>query len=190
VAAGYTAVLDACVLYPAPLRDFLMELAASGLFKAKWTETIHEEWIRNVLKDRPDITADQLSRTKFLMTAALMDSMVEGYHLLIPTLVLPDENDRHVLAAAIVSLSDVIVTFNLADFPEGTLSRYYIEAVHPDDFILHHFGLNEVEIVGAAQRCRARLKNPPRSAEDYLQTLERQGLPKSVAKLRQHMNVL
>ncbi len=162
-----------------------MELAASGLFKAKWTETIHEEWIRNVLKDRRDITADQLSRTKSLMIAALMDSMVEGYHELIPILTLPDENDRHVLAAAIVSLSDVIVTFNLSDFPADTLALHDIEAVHPDDFILRHFGLNEAAIVMAAQRCRARLKNPPKSAEVYLETLQRQGLPKTVARMRQ-----
>jgi PIN domain len=167
-----------------------MELAASGLFKAKWTETIHEEWIRNVLKDRRDITADQLSRTKSLMITALMDSMVEGYQTLIPTLTLPDENDRHVLAAAIVSLSNVIVTFNLSDFPEASLARYDIEAVHPDDFILRHFGLNEAAIIRAAQRCRARLRNPPKSAEEYLQTLERQGLPGTAARLRQNMTVL
>ena len=51
-----SAILDACVLYPAPLRDFFMRLAVS-LYQPKWTDDIHEEWIRNVLDDRPDLSA-------------------------------------------------------------------------------------------------------------------------------------
>jgi hypothetical protein len=97
VAYSYTAVLDACVLYPAPLRDFLMELAAGGLFRAKWTEQIHDEWIRNLLKKRDDLTIEQLTRTKTLMNTAIPDCMIEGYEELIVGLQLPDEDDRHVL---------------------------------------------------------------------------------------------
>ena len=186
----YTVVLDACVLYPAPLRDFLMELAAAGLFRAKWSEHIHDEWIRNVLKDRDDLTAEQLGRTKDLMNAAAPDCMVEGYEDLVPSVTLPDMDDRHVLAAAIASSSDAIVTFNLKDFPKATVAKYNIEVLHPDDFIFHQFGLNNAGVIIAAQRCRARLRNPPKTSEEYLQTLERQSLPKTVAKLREYLSVL
>ena len=58
--SGYTALYDACVLYPAPLRDLLLQLALTGLFRARWSATIHDEWTRNVLLDRPDLTAAQL----------------------------------------------------------------------------------------------------------------------------------
>jgi hypothetical protein len=73
----FTAVYDACVLYPAPLRDFLMWLALTDLFKARWTEEIHAEWIRNVLNNRSDLTKEQLTRTKNLMNANVRDSLYQ-----------------------------------------------------------------------------------------------------------------
>ena len=77
--ANFTAVFDACVLYPAPLRDFLMWLALTDLFKARWTDQIHDEWIRNVLKNRSDLTFAQLTRTKNLMNQNVRDCLVIGY---------------------------------------------------------------------------------------------------------------
>jgi len=188
----YTAVLDACVLYPAPLRDFLMELAAAGLFRAKWTDEIHDEWIRNLLKNRPELAAAQLARTRQLMNVAVPDCLVDraAYEPLVQSLVLPDPNDRHVLAAAIAAGADAIVTFNLSDFPQSTLEQYEIELLHPDDLIFHQFGLNNPAVLVAAQRCRARLKNPPKTAEEYLDTLEKQSLPKTVAELRDYAGVI
>jgi hypothetical protein len=76
--SSFTAVYDACVLYPAPLRDFLMWLALSGRFRAKWSLEIHNEWTRNLLKNRPDLTAEQLNRTSELMDQALPDARVTG----------------------------------------------------------------------------------------------------------------
>ncbi|PLY14480.1 MAG: hypothetical protein C0631_10780, partial [Sedimenticola sp.] len=96
----YTVVFDACVLYPAPLRDFLLRLSMTGLFSAKWTDQIHDEWIRNVLKSRPELQ-DKLPRTRELMNTAVPDSLVTAYEPLIESLSLPDADDRHVLAAAI-----------------------------------------------------------------------------------------
>lgn len=167
-----------------------MELAAAGLFRAKWSEQIHDEWIRNLLENRDDLTAEQLGRTKDLMNATVPDCLVEGYEDLVPSLTLPDADDRHVLAAAIASSSDAIVTFNLKDFPKATVGKYNIEILHPDDFIFHQFGLNNAGVIIAAQRCRARLRNPQKTAEEYLQTLERQSLPKTVAELREYLSVL
>jgi predicted nucleic acid-binding protein len=111
-----TAVYDSCVLYPAPLRDLLMHLAVVEVVRARWTDEIHQEWIRSVLEDRPDITRTQLERTRALMNAHAEDSLVKGYENVIPALALPDPDDRHVLAAAIHSQADVIVTYNLRDF--------------------------------------------------------------------------
>jgi hypothetical protein len=178
------------VLYPAPLRDLLMELAAGGLFRAKWTDQIHEEWISNLLDGRPDLTRAQLVRTRDLMNRAVPDSLVRGYEALISGLKLPDDNDRHVLAAAIASASDAIVTFNLKDFPGPVLAEFDIEPLHPDDFLFHQMGLNTASVLVAARRCRMRLKNPEIAASGYLDTLEKQGLAKTVGEMREYAAVL
>lgn len=113
MASNFTVVYDACVLYPAPLRDLLMQLALSDLFRARWTEQIHAEWIRNVLKNRPDLTLEKLTRTKELMNSNVRDCLVTNYEYLIPSLQLPDIDDRHILAAAIAGGAEASVTFNL-----------------------------------------------------------------------------
>jgi hypothetical protein len=96
----FTALYDACVLYPAPIRDVLMHLALTDLYRARWTNQIHEEWIRSVLINRPDLTRAQLERTRDLMNAHARDALIENFEDLIPSLSLPDPDDRHVLAAA------------------------------------------------------------------------------------------
>ena len=186
----FTAILDACVLYPAPLRDLLMHLALTDLFRAKWTEAIHEEWIRSVLENRPDLTREQLERTRQLMDAHVRDCIVTDYQDLIPALTLPDSDDRHVLAAAIRSGADMIVTFNLDDFPSETLKKWGIEAQHPDDFIRHLLDLAPHVVCAAAKRQRENLKNPPMSVDDFLAALERQGLAQTVAELRQFADLI
>jgi predicted nucleic acid-binding protein len=188
--SSYTVVLDACVLYPAPLRDFLMELAASGLYRAKWTDEIHDEWTRNVLKNRTDLQPEQLARTRTLMDNAVLGAKVTGYEALVPSILLLDKKDRHVVAAAIRARADAIITFNLKDFPPTALGAYDIEVQHPDEFLLHQLGLDEPTVVVAAQACRARLSRPPMSADEYLDTLERQSLPRTVAELRPYAAVL
>jgi hypothetical protein len=178
------------VLYPAPLRDFLIQLATTGLFRGRWTADIHAEWIRNVLRDRPDLSEEQLQRTRRLMDNSVLDCLVTGYADLIPSLSLPDPDDRHVLAAAIRCGADAIVTFNRRDFPTDMVGRYDIEVQHPDDFIHHQLGLNEAEVVTAAAACRGRLINPRRTAAEYLDTLEQQSLPKTVSELRRYAEVI
>ena len=141
-----SAVLDACVLYPAPLRDFLMRLAL-WLYQPKWTEAIHDEWIRNVLGDRPELSQTRLERTRDLMNRNGGDCLVMGYEALIPTLTLPDPGDRHVLAAAIIAKAPVIVTFNLSDFPAKALMPYQIRAIPPDDFAVSLYRSEPEEFV-------------------------------------------
>jgi hypothetical protein len=101
MSSPFTAVNDACVLYPAPLRDFLMWLALSGRFRARWSALIHQEWKRNLLRNRIDLTAEQVDRTSALMDRAVPDALVTGHEELVAGLTLPDADDRHVLAAAI-----------------------------------------------------------------------------------------
>ena len=182
--ATFTAFYDANVLYPAELRNLLMHLALAGLFRAKWSEDVHEEWISALLEKRPDLTRDKLERTRALMDLHAVDALVTGYEDLIPGLRLPDPNDRHVLAAAIRGQADVIVTMNLRDFPADVVGAFGIEAQHPDEFVLHLLDLAPGAVMAAAESHRQSLKNPPCTMDEYLETLGRQGLAKSASALR------
>lgn len=184
------AVYDSCVLYPAPLRDLLMHLALTDLFQAKWTESIHQEWMKNVLANRPDLTLTQLQRTRELMNKHVRDCIVTGYETLIPTLSLPDSNDHHVLATAICAQASVIVTYNLRDFPINSTSTYGIEAWHPDDFVSYFIDIAPGVVCTAVQKLRTTLKNPIIGSKLYLEILERQSLPKTVAKLQEFVELL
>ncbi len=178
------AFFDANVLYPSGLRNFLMHLALTGIFRAHWSAEVHEEWIRNLLKNRPDLSRNKLERTRQLMEKALPEATVVGYKPLIASLELPDRNDRHVLAAAIRCGASVIVTLNLADFPAHALANFRIEAQHPDDFVLALLQAFPGFVLEAARTHRASLKNPPKTQEEYLTELNAQGLAKSVSLLR------
>jgi len=125
------------------------------------------------------------------MNRSVLDCLVTGYEHLIPAITLPDENDRHVVAAAIHAKADEIVTYNLKDFPGAEMRKYNLAAIHPDEFINYQFDLRqEAEVVVAAQQCRARLRKPPVSAEDYLNKLEQLRLAKTVAALRPFSSVI
>ncbi|MBK0093251.1 PIN domain-containing protein [Erwinia sp. S59] len=185
MSSGYTVVFDACVLYPAPLRSFLMYLAAGGQFRARWSEDIHEEWIRNVLLNRTELDRAQLERVRALMDRHVPDALVTGYQSLIESIRrLPDEDDRHVVAAAIVAQAEGIVTFNLRDFPDEVLSVWNLRAIHPDSFITDFTELDITVVIDAARRQRASLLSPPFSLDEYLDCLLRQQLPETVSRLR------
>jgi len=183
--SNFTAIYDACVLYPAPLRDLLMQLALTDLFRARWTDQIHDEWIRNLLKNRSDLTLQKLTDIKEQMNSHVRDCLITDYEYLIPALSLPDLNDRHILAAAIVGSADVIVTANLSDFPASILAQHNVLAQHPDVFISDLLDLKPTKVAAAATLCRKRLKNPPKSVEEYLEILLKQGLSISVSMLRE-----
>lgn len=185
MSSNFTVIYDACVLYPAPLRDLLMRLALTDLYRARWTEMIHEEWTRNVLKKRPDLKTEDLQRTRALMNAHVRDSLVTGFEYLIPVVELPDADDRHVVAAAIHGDASLIVTFNLKDFPSERLQPYNLIAQHPDDFIFDLLDLHAARVCEAASSHRRSLKNPSKTVDEYLDTLLKQGLTQTVGKLRE-----
>lgn len=180
------AVLDACVLYSAPLRDFLLRLGYAKLIRPLWSEEIHAEWMRNLLRKRSDLQPERLERTRREMDAKFPNSLVSGYERLVSTLQLPDPDDRHVLAVAIHGKASWIVTFNLADFPESVLAPFGIRAITPDDFVLLLIAYDAEAFLDGVARHRAALTRPPKTVDEYLTTLERQRLPKTVAFLREH----
>jgi predicted nucleic acid-binding protein len=183
--ARYTALLDACVLYPLAMTDALLSLATSGFFAAKWTTMIENEWVRSLERQRPDLIG-KLEVRRDSMRAAVPDWEVNepAWKALVAGLELPDPDDRHVLAAAIAGHADCIVTSNLKDFPYSVLSQYGIEAVDPDTFIINQWDLDPVNAIAAFKRMRSRRRKPESSAEDFAYALEVGGLPTTAERLR------
>lgn len=180
---AFVVVYDACVLYPAAVRDLLIRLAAAGLFQARWTDRILEECFRSIVAARPEL-AGRLDRTRALMQAAIPAATVTGFEALVPTLTLPDEDDRHVLAAAIRCSAQVIVTSNLRDFPAEALAPWEMEAQHPDTFVHHLLSLDPGAVVRAVLAQVAGLKAPPVTVPELLSILEARGMVLTVAELR------
>ncbi|MBK8695938.1 MAG: PIN domain-containing protein [Deltaproteobacteria bacterium] len=182
---AFIVVYDACVLYPAPLRDLLVRVALTGLVQAKWTDRILDECFLNVAANRPELSSERLRRTRELMIAAVRDCMVTGCEPLIDGLELSDPDDRHVLAAAIRSNAQVIVTANLKDFPKAALAPYGVEPLHPDEFVLGLVDLAPGVMVRVVAEQAAALRNPIHTIAQLLDTLRSSGLARSVARLRE-----
>lgn len=183
-------VLDANVLYPAQLRDFLMRLAVEGIIRAHWTEYIHQEWMRAVRKRLPDIRPEQLERTRELMDRALPDALIHDYLHLASLIQLPDPDDLHVAAAALAVRADAILTFNQKDFPRSSLAPHRLRAIHPDRFAAGLYRKQPQEVAATAHQHRLSLRNPALSAEEYLATLARAGLTETTSLLRRHLDML
>ena len=179
---------DACVLFPASLRDFLIELATTGLFEARWTDLIHEEWIGNLLQQHADLSREKLEYTKAMINKAVLNSVITGFEARIEGLELPDKNDRHILAAAIHGQAGLIVTLNLRDFPASALESHGIRAVHPDEFILELMDMDLPRVLEALVTCQKRLKNPPRSMAAHLERLHKAGLVSASEQLGKYLD--
>lgn len=176
-------VLDANLLYPFQLRNLLVQFGVDGVIAPRWTKRIHEEWISNLVA-AGRASVDRLQRTRELMDHALPDADVQGWELHMAGLVLPDPDDRHVLAAALVAGAETILTMNLKDFPTSALAPCGVRAVHPDSF-LRDLHANDPEIVRAsAEAAHANLSRSTPSFTDYLDILERQGMPTLARSLR------
>ncbi len=182
---AFTVVYDACVLHPAPLRDLLIRIANTGLVRARWTERILDECFGSILRQRPDLRPEALARTRQLMTEAVADCLVGGHEDLIEGIQLADPDDRHVVAAAIRCGAQVIVTFNLGDFPADRLRAYNLEAQHPDDFVVDCIDLSPGMLVRAVGEQIAALHRPPVSLPDLLGSLRRLGMVQSAARLQE-----
>ncbi|WP_180125911.1 PIN domain-containing protein [Rhodoferax sp. BLA1] len=187
--ARYTAILDANVLYPQLMRDTLLSLAVERLYHARWTTTIHAEWMRHLAQDRPEIAA-KLPQLAERMNASVPDSLVTNYERLITSIDLPDPDDRHVVAAAIAGHADAIVTFNTKDFPADVLQPYGIEVQHPDEFVMNQLQLQKIPALSAIKKMRDRWTNPARPAQELFEAFERRGLPMTADLLREAVTLI
>ncbi len=180
----FTVILDANVLYKVRLISLLMSLAVKKMFRARWTDDIHEEWMRNLIANRPDISSEQVSKRRADMNLAVPDALVTG-HEAITIDGLPDPDDGHVIAAAVLTRASMIVTFNLKDFPARILTPLRLEARHPDDFLIDQYTLAPELFTQAVRQDKRRYRNPPLSTAEYLNALERAGVPETAAQLRE-----
>lgn len=127
------ALLDACVLYPTVLREIL--IGCAGLYQPLWSARILEEWARATIKLGPG--AEDVARGEVaLLQASHPGASVEPRASDMARLHLPDEDDIHVLAAAIAGSADVIVTLNAKDFPRQTLAFEGVARQSPDEFMM------------------------------------------------------
>jgi len=152
-------------------RDLLLNLAALEIFSPKWSEIIQEEWIRNLVENRPDLSKKKLMRTVNLMNKAFPDAEVHGFEELIDKLDLPDLDDRHVLAAAIHCNADAIITFNQKDFPDEKVQQFNIDIYTPDQFLQLLYKLSPDTVLQAFQNQLNSLKNPPKTKIELIETL-------------------
>lgn len=185
-----SALLDACLLYSATMRDLLMRLTIRFVFQPKWTERIHTEWMENLLRNRPDLTRKQVERTRDLMNRYGRDYHVGEYETLIPTLQLPDKDDRHILAAAIASECTTIVTFNLTDFPARTLREYGIRAIHPDIFLCELFGNAPPLFLMAVRDQLLGMTHPPQTVDQLLTKFQNENLVQLSQRLEKYRGEL
>jgi predicted nucleic acid-binding protein len=169
----------------APIRDLILSLAEEDLLKPLWSATIQEEWKRNLLSNRPDINPEKLERTTELMNQVFPDAQVEDYHKWIDQISTKDPNDRHVVAAAIQADADYIVTINLKDFRNIVVPAGEFEVIHPDDFIKRLISKNPKAVFRSFEKMALRLKNPPQSKTDVLETLSNCGLVLTAKKLNE-----
>ena len=186
----YTAFLDACVLYPAPIRDVLFTLHAKHFFAVKWTTRVEEEWVTNLLKDRRDLDPGRVRATCEKMRSAAPDWEVLNYEPLIEGLNLPDQDDRHILAASIRGHADCIVTANTKDFPKDYVGQFDIEVFHPDDFLMLQLELDSLKALKAIKALRLRLRKPAMEPAAYVANLAAVGLTRTAAFLTDAIELL
>ena len=177
--AAPVVLADANVLYSAPIRDLLMEIATRRGIQLHWTDIIQDEWARALAKNRPDLEPGAIARTRAKMAEALPDARVVGFEGLIDGLNLPDPKDRHVLAAAIAAGASIILTFNMADFPPQGRDAGPV-AVHPDNFLRLLALAAPAVVLAAAHEIMQRRKS---EAPHYVETLAKAGLPRFAEEL-------
>jgi predicted nucleic acid-binding protein len=181
---AFPALLDTCVLYPAYLCDTLLRLAEVEAYRPLWSKDILIELTRNVVE--AGVPYDRVDRRVAHMTHSFPDAMVTGYETLIDGMT-NDPKDRHVLASAVRANAEVIVTFNIRDFPEPALKPYDILAIHPDEFLLDQLDLYPGLTIDVLEKQAASYRREPTTIAGLLPLLERTGLPRFTAEIQRHI---
>lgn len=188
----YTAVIDACSLVSVLRRNLLLSLAEAEFFRLRWSQNILDETERALAKlhyQRGNTDGDARARQAVAaMTKAFPEAMVDDFaQLLANPLGLPDPNDEHVVAAAVKTQAQAIVTENISDFPAELLGKLNLEARTADEFIADTIALEEGLAIPAIRDMRLRLKRPEMDANDLLRSFEAHGLFETVSVLTQHI---
>lgn len=181
---SFPALFDTNVLFGALLNDLILELADRGLYRPLWSADIMEELRRNLVEagEDPRLIRKRIST----MTTYFPDAMVDGYASLIPTMTC-DPKDRHVLAAAVRGGAEVLVTFNVKDFPAESVAPFDVEVVQPDDFLLDQLDLHHAPTLRALVELVEAYDSPAMTIDDYLLTLARAGVPRFADALREKL---
>lgn len=181
-----TAVCDACVLYPFHQRNILIQASADGLYDARWTDEIHDEWMRNLTANVPTLSIERLQATRRLMEQALPQALVRNFHHHIEGINLPDSDDRHVVAAAIEAKASHILTWNLRDFPIKELRKHRLIRETPDGFLADIYDEAPELIIGTIANARRNLTKSGTSSQGFLDLLNNQGFTKLTKRLCSH----
>lgn len=176
--ARYTGLLDACVLVPISLADTLLRIAERGLYRPLWSQRILGEATDAVLTVHPDICPELIHKRFAAMDDAFDDARVDGWQPLAATLTLPDPDDRHVVAAAVVGHADAIVTANISDYPAEALRPLGLQATHPDDFLLDQPDLAPRIVLDVLVEQAAHTRHPALTPYDLTVRLARAGVPR------------
>lgn len=188
----FTALIDACALASALKRNLLLTLAEAEFFRLRWSDQILDETeaaIEAILRAKGDEDATELAaRARKAMVTAFEEACVGDFAGMMGAVTgLPDEKDRHVVAAALKISASVIVTDNLKDFPERVLVLLNLEARSADAFIADTIALDPGRAVAAIRKMRERLKMPEKTAEILLLDMEAAGLTETVDVLKPHV---
>jgi predicted nucleic acid-binding protein len=182
---AFPAFLDTCVIYPTYLCDTLLRLAEASVYRPLWSNDVLIELRRNLIER--GIPAERVDRRISDMTRSFPDALVEGYESLIYGMT-NDPKDRHVLAASVRASAEVLVTFNLKDFPETALKSYDIIAVHPDEFLLDQLDLYPGATIDVLRQQADSYRRVPNTVPGVLSVLERTGLPRFSSEVRRHLS--
>lgn len=139
----YSAVLDACVLVPVSLCDLLLRLAEEpAMYRPLWSEQILAEMVR-AMRTKLRRSATEAAWRRDQMMEAFPEAMVPvPPELLKAVECIPDEGDRHVLAAAIMARANAVITQNTKHFPKHCLEKFGVLCQTADDFLIHQFHLS------------------------------------------------
>lgn len=181
---AFPAFLDTCVLYPAYLCDTLLRLAEAETYRPLWSADVLQELRRNLVEQGVD--ANKVDYRIREMSRSFPDATVAGYESLTESMT-THPKDRHVLAAAVRANAEVVVTFNIRDFPDSAVKPYDVAALHPDDFLLDQLDLHPGQTLRALREQAAAYRREPTDVAGLLVRLERSGLPGFAADVRRHL---
>jgi hypothetical protein len=183
------AVLDACILYPFHLRNIIVQAATDDLIAARWTDEIHDEWVRSVARAR-DVPLAKAQRLRQFLNETLPEALVTGYERHVATVDLPDLDDRHVVAAGIAARATLIVTWNLRHFPAKELQKFGLRRETPDTLLSDIYDQVPELMIDSLAKARRNLTKTDVSVLDFIKILDRQRLVQFAMRAQGHLGEL